>query len=134
MSMLVLTRSGRFKADHMIPNATKCAAMRTRTYEYKVRIEGTAQKLSPEGYLLNNEHVQTYFDSRWGAQAPAWDAVSCERMALTSALELCAKVHAEGTDVRLVSVHIKGSNGAWIEAVCGPHDLLGAQTEGESVN
>lgn len=123
MSTLILTREGRLNASRtMTPTNCKCAAMKTRVYPWKVRIEGTDRRLSKSGFLLNNERVGSYFDERWGAKAKPWNAVSCELMALTSAKELCAMVHAEA-DVTLVEVSIRGSNGAWITARCGPHDL-----------
>lgn len=123
MSTLTLTRAGKLNASKTMNNtACKCAAMRTKIYPWKVRIEGTDRRMSKEGFLLNNEKVGAYFDNRWGVNARPWTAVSCELMALTSAKELCAMVHEEA-DVVFVEVSIKGSNGAWITARCGPHDL-----------
>ena len=116
--MLVkLTRSGRFHASTMRPNPHKCAAMNTRTYPYWVSIEATDKVLSPEGFLFNNERIGEYFDNRFGHKAPAWDAVSCENMALTAAKELAQTMLNDGIDVQCVECQILGSNGAEIKGI-----------------
>lgn len=115
METISLTRSGKFHARTMRANPNKCAAMRTRNYPYTVRIEATDRKLSPEGYLFNNERISEYFDTRFGHLAPAWDAVSCEHMALTACRELAQIMLNEGIDVQCVECLITGSNGAQIK-------------------
>ena len=116
--MLVeLTRSGKIRATSMIPNPQKCAAMRTKTYPYWVRIEGSDRKLSPEGYLFNNERIQSYFDNRFGHLAKPWHAESCENMALEACKDLSSLMLAEGIDVRCVECQILGSNGAKIRGI-----------------
>jgi hypothetical protein len=119
--LVKLTRSGRFHATSMRSNSHKCAAMRTRTYPYWVSIEGTDSKLSPEGYLFNNERVQEYFDSRFGSKAPEWDALSCENMALIAAREIAQIMLNEGIDVQCVECQILGSNGAQIKGIWMPN-------------
>ena len=120
---LSLERGGRFVALRMRPNAHKCAAMRTKVYQYFVRVEATDEKLTAEGFVINNEEVQNYFDARFGRRAPEWDAMSCEMLALTAAREMCAKLLSEGIVVHSVLCRIKGSNGAWIEARCLPNEV-----------
>src|SRR5258707_19106 len=115
-----LERGGRFRAVGMRPNAHKCAAMRTKIYPYQVRIDATDEKLTPEGYILDNALVQGYFDKRWGKDAGTWEAVSCEVLAITAAKELCGMLMRQGVSVRKVLCRIRGSNGAWIEADCEP--------------
>ena len=116
--MLVeLTRAGKIHASTMRPNEHKCAAMRTKVYPYWVRIEATDSKLSPEGYVFNNERVQNYFDTRFGEKAPIWDAISCEMMALTACRELAEIMLNEGIDVQCVECQILGSNGARIKGI-----------------
>lgn len=119
-----LVRGGSFHADKMVPNAHKCAAMHTKVYRYEVSIRAEAVKLSPEGYVINNERVQAYFDTRWGQLAPKpWDAVSCENLALTSAREIGRMLHSEGIECLEVRCMIEGSNGARITATWLPeHD------------
>lgn len=122
--MLVsLERSGQFHAKRMQATPCKCAAMRTKTYRYFVRINATDAHLSREGFVMNNEEIQTYFDSRFGVKAPTWKGISCERMALIAAKELCTRLLAESIALHNVVVRIKGSNGAWIEAICQKGDL-----------
>lgn len=114
---VAIERGGTFHAINMVPNSHKCAAMRTKRYSYFVKVWATDQRLTKEGFVLNNEHIQKYFDERWGRKASAWDAISCERLAIVSALELLDICKKEA-DVKRVQVRIKGSNGAWITAEC----------------
>jgi hypothetical protein len=113
--LIKLTRAGRFHALTMRSNPHKCASMNTKIYHYDVTLNATDKRMTPEGFILNNEHVQSYFDNRWGINAPAWDAVSCELIAITSAKELCELARRDA-DVWRVTVGIKGSNGAWLNA------------------
>jgi len=115
--ILSLERSGQFDAStSMIPNNHKCAAMDTTTYHYTVRIETDGDKLTPEGYLINNELIQAYFDHRFGLAANKWDAISCELMAITSCRELAEQIEQSGIPVQCVECSITGSNGAKIDA------------------
>jgi hypothetical protein len=118
-----LERSGQFHAVNMVPTPCKCASMRTKVYSYFVRINASDSHLSREGFVLNNEEIQTYFDSRFGKNAATWQGISCERMALASARELCQMLLRESVSLTNVIVRIKGSNGAWIEAVCRTEDI-----------
>jgi hypothetical protein len=122
--MLVsLERNGKFHAANMVATSCKCAAMRTKNYSYFVRINATDERLTREGFVMNNEEIQTYFDSKFGKLAPTWKGISCERMALTAAKELCARLLSEQIDLHSVIVRIKGSNGAWIEATCTREEI-----------
>ena len=114
--IISLERAGKFHAVTMRPNDHKCAAMRTRTYQYNVKIEAMADKLSPEGYLMNNERIGGYFDGRFGQHAPQWDAVSCEHMAIAAAKEIADMLIRDLIDVQCVECQILGSNGALIKA------------------
>lgn len=118
-----IERNGQFHAVNMVPNPCKCAAMRTRNYKYFVRVNATDEKLTREGFVLNNEKIQEYFDSKFGKLAPKWNAISCERMALTAARELCTMLLATAITLHEVIVRIKGSNGAWIEAICKREEI-----------
>jgi hypothetical protein len=115
--LINLERAGKFHASTMHPNPHKCAAMRTRTYQYHVRIEASDKVLTPEGFLINNERLQEYFDSRFGHKAPKWEAISCEHMALAAAQELSQIMLNDGIDVQCVECRILGSNGATIEGI-----------------
>jgi hypothetical protein len=96
--------------------------MRTKNYQYFVRINANDSHLSKSGFVMNNEEIQTYFDNRFGKLAPHWTGISCELMALASARELCSMLLKEGIAIYSVVVRLKGSNGAWIEAICNKED------------
>jgi hypothetical protein len=118
--LIKLTRSGRFHAKTMRPTPHKCAAMRTRTYPYWVSIQATDKQLTPEGFLINNERIAEYFDTRFGHKAPEWDAISCENMALIACRELASIMLNDGIDVQCVECQILGSNGAEIKGIWTP--------------
>jgi hypothetical protein len=118
-----LERAGRFHAVGMKPNGHKCASMRTRTYPYFLKIDATDERLTKEGFVINNESIQSYFDKRWGVEAGVWDAVSCEVLAITSAKEICAMLLKQGVSVQRVLCRIRGSNNAWVEAICNPSEV-----------
>jgi len=120
---LSLERSGKTHATNMIVNPCKCAAMRTRVYHWYVKIDANDTRLTPEGYVLNNEYIGSYFEKRFGKLAEKWQAMSCERMALMAAKEIFTLLAKQETDCNRVTVRIKGSNGAWIEATCKPEDV-----------
>lgn len=115
-----LERSGSFRASSMVVNPNKCAAMRTKIYRYDIRIEGTNEHLSKEGFLFNNERVGQYFRQRFGEEAPSWNAISCERMAETAAEEIMNILMKDGVSVKRVCCTINGSNGARITAIFPP--------------
>jgi hypothetical protein len=116
ITLLFLKRDGKFKATSMVPNNHKCGSMRSIVYTYSVKIKAAGSKLTPEGFVLNNELVHEYFIGKFGVKAPKWDAVSCELMALTAAKELADLICSQGVDCRSVWVSITGSNGAKITA------------------
>lgn len=117
---ITLERRGTFRAITMIPNATKCAAMRTKNYAYYVKIDATNERLSKEGFVMNNECVDSYFQRRYGEKAKPWHAVSCERMALTAAQEIMNLLVSDGVSAKRVCCTLTGSNGATITAIYPP--------------
>jgi len=118
-----LERAGQFHAVNMVPSTCKCASMRTKHYRYFVRINADDSHLTREGFVLDNAQIQVYFDSRFGRLAPRWQGISCERMALTAARELCQKLLASAVALQNVIVRLRGSNGAWIEAICKREEI-----------
>lgn len=116
IQLLVLERSGKFRASSMIPNRHKCGSMRSLVYTYAVRVEASSRHLTAEGFVLNNELIHEYFVGKFGVRAPRWNAVSCELMALTAASNLAALIQSQGVDCQRVEVSITGSNGARITA------------------
>ena len=124
MPMLIeITRSGKFRALRMQDNSHKCGAMRSKAYEYAVKIEALDVHLTPEGFLINNENIHLYFQVNFGELTTRnWDAMSCENMARKAAKDLRDMLLNESIAVICVSVSIKGSNGAWLTAKAKPED------------
>jgi hypothetical protein len=113
---LILERAGTFKASTMISTTSKCGAMAMNTYNYRVRIQATSQVLTPQGYVINNEEIQNFFDERFGEKAKPWMACSCENMAQQSCKELTAILRMRKIRLKLIRVTLEGSNGALITA------------------
>jgi hypothetical protein len=114
MAQLEITRGGKFFAKHMINTSKKCGAMSNRSYEYFVRICATDHKLTPEGFIINNEYIQEFFNRRFGKLARPYHAKSCEHLAIQAARELAYLVKLGGVVCQMVEVTIRGSNGARI--------------------
>lgn len=123
---LELERSGKFKATHLVNNHHKCGAMANRVYFYDVKIQAKDTRLTPEGYVMNNELIQTYFDKRFGADAGPWEAISCEKMALTTANDLATQLLDTHIDTLCVKCTIHGSNGALITAIWSKDEQIAA--------
>src|SRR5712664_1948316 len=115
-----LERSGEFVATHMIPTSTKCDAMDSLVYGYEVTIITRGKKFTLEGYVLNNEEVQNFFDRQFGEESGPWHGISCERMAIMAGEFFCRKLCAMRIDVVEVKVGVYGSHGARITSHCGP--------------
>ena len=116
-TLLELRREGRFNsAKSMIPNTRKCGSMASKVYSYSVHVEATDERLTPEGFVLNNELIHTYFVGKFGPKAPKWDAISCELMARTAANDLAEIIRKANVDCLMVRVSLTGSNGATITA------------------
>ena len=121
--LVTLERSGEFEAKSMESTEKKCDAMATRKYRYEVTIETRGKKFSPEGFVINNEHIHEFFERTFGESAAPWKARSCETMATQAAEAICHSLVEKGIDVKDVKVGIYGSHGARITAHCAPEPL-----------
>lgn len=120
---LILERAGTFRAINMIDTATKCGAMAMNSYNYRVKIQAKPKPLTPQGYVINNEEIQNFFDERFGEKAKPWMAFSCENMARVSCEELGALLQNRKIKIKLILVTLEGSNGALITAEWQPKFL-----------
>ena len=117
---LILERAGTFRASSMIDTVSKCGAMAMNSYNYRVKIQAKPKPLTPQGYVINNEEIQTFFDERFGEKAKPWMAFSCENMARISCEELCSLLRNRRIKIKLIHVTLEGSNGALITAEWEP--------------
>jgi hypothetical protein len=113
---LVLSRQGEFTPVNMKENPTdRCGILGLKTYKYTVEVEATDDKLSQEGFVIENSRLHNYFLTRYCSGRP-WNAISCERMAIKGAMEIGRQLIKEDISVTSVKVTMVGSNQAQIEA------------------
>ena len=113
---LVLSREGEFTPVNMKENPTdRCGQLGMKSYKYAVQVEATDEKLSPEGFVIENSRLHNYFLTRYCSGRP-WNAISCERMALKGAMEIGTQLIKEGISVISVTCTVVGSNSAQIQA------------------
>src|SRR5262245_40668250 len=74
--LLRINREGEFKG--MRPSLQQCGKVGQVDYRYFVTIEATNKHLTPEGYVMENRWVESYFQNRYG---PRRNCPSCEEMA-----------------------------------------------------
>jgi hypothetical protein len=113
---LCLEREGTFEPKNMREHDNRCGHVGLMLYNYAVRIDATDEKLSPEGFVIENGRVHNYFITRYCSGKPHV-AVSCERMAVRAAMEIGRTLVKEGISVHTVTCTIEGSNKARLTAI-----------------
>ena len=135
---VTLSRKGLFQVPYMQHTPHQCGSMETRAYDYEVSIRADADELNPEGFIINNESIQEYFEKKYGTLASPWPADSCENLARVAAREIAILCRNAGTRVLCVECMLLGSNGAeirarWLAAEDAlEHKALGAAAGSES--
>lgn len=124
MVKLKLTRAGVFRcsADR---DWTQCGVRGIRELRYRVEIRARPDRLTAEGFIIDNLRVKQYFDARWLNVA---DLPSCEIMAMTACDELRRLVEEGGAECDVVRASIGGVAGdafltAELTAEDRPEDL-----------
>jgi len=114
---LTLEREGEFEPVNMVENSSRCGQLGLMHYRYFVRVEATDERLSPEGFVIENGRVHDYFLTRYCDPKKSFKAMSCERMAVKAAMEIGRTLVEEEISVTSVQVTIFGSNNARLTAV-----------------
>jgi hypothetical protein len=114
---LSLEREGEFVPVNMVENNTRCGQLGHMLYRYIVRVEATDERLSPEGFVIENGRLHNYFLTRYCDVKKKFNAVSCERMAVKAAHEIGKTLLKEKISVTSVQVTIFGSNNARLTAI-----------------
>lgn len=112
-----VNRSGKFKTPMQVGIEGKCGTPDAMEYEYDVIVEGTSERLSPEGFLIDNSKIFRYFDLTYTKAQTPYKAESCERMAMRAAQAIGEYLVAENISVTRVTVVIVGSNLTRLKAV-----------------
>ena len=107
---LSMKRIGKFTIGECEDDTTQCGYKGTRTLDYAVLIEGSPERLTPEGFLIDNFAVQRYFDETYKSVK---QFVSCERIAMKAVSDIRRMV---GIGVKAVSVTVDGTGKAGLTA------------------
>src|SRR5690348_4823989 len=77
---LYMKRTGTFTVGSAGDDQNQCGQRGSRTLQYRVVIEGDCLKLTPQGFIIDNNDIQSYFDQKYGGHVGEF--VSCERIAM----------------------------------------------------
>lgn len=119
--MLVrINREGRFTIPYSARKAEgQCGATGATQYKYFVTVEASNQGLTDEGYVMENQYVDDYFQEEY-THNPNPDAVSCEDMSQRAIEHFLARFEADdelkNVALTRILVRIHGSEISFIEA------------------
>ncbi len=117
-TILKITRESSFITLPSQDDTSQCGREGARSYKYKVTIEATDKYLTPQGFVMDNFHIWSYFNEKYVVKKTPCD--SCEKMALEAIHHF--RILFEGTkelrpvDLRSIYVMISGAEGSSIEA------------------
>jgi len=112
---LILYREGEFTPVNMRENLHRCAQLGVTKFRYAIEVEATDEKLSKEGFVVEQSRLHNYWTTRYCNGKP-WNAISCENMAIKAAMEIGRTLYKEGISVVAVNVTMHGAEGAKINA------------------
>ena len=95
IQQLLLTRGGSFTVAAGAEDATRCGKHGDDSIHYHVAVVGDPDRLTAEGFVLDHNKIQSYFEQAYIA---AEVLPSCERMAMKACEDLARLI---GCPVRL---------------------------------
>lgn len=108
---LSMRRVGQFEVLWSDDDTTQCGPYGTRTLAYDVRIEATEKCLDSQGFIIDNNEIDSYFKRRY-REVRKFE--SCERIAMVACEELRKMLN--GRPIRSIEVTIAGSKLARLTA------------------
>lgn len=81
---LVIERHGEFVVTFSGSNADQCGAIGTQILRYVVRISGTEEHLTDQGFIIDNNDIHAYFVHKY---KKVRDFESCERIASKACMD-----------------------------------------------
>jgi hypothetical protein len=109
---MTLHRTGSFVVNDTAEDHAQCGFRRgDRQVWYDVSIESDSSMLDSDGFVLDNNAVQHYFDDTY---ATVTEFQSCERIAIRAILDLCRLMGPQRC--HMISVEIKPGDYAGIKA------------------
>lgn len=109
-TMFTLSRHGSFAVESPRRDS-QCGNIGTDVLTYRVTVRGVEADLNASGWLLDNNDVPRYFQSRWHSV----DVFpSCERLARTACLDLADLIRSNGGNAAYIAVSVSGIPGSEI--------------------
>lgn len=115
---LRINREGSFTAHADSEHPNQCGRVGLRHYKYFVTIEASNGSLTHEGYVMENQWVDDYFQNRY--TIPGAKCGACETMAQDAVAHFrdlfTVNSDLQRVDVRRIYVRLHGSEYSFIEA------------------
>jgi hypothetical protein len=113
---LVIERHGDFAVTFKGSNASQCGALGTQILRYVVRITGSEDHLTDQGFIIDNNDIHRYFVNTY---KDVQDFESCERIATKACRDFKAMFGVgplSNVHVSEIAVTVGGSPQAGITA------------------
>lgn len=105
---LFMKTAGTFTVGTVDHDATQCGIRGTRELQYRVVIEGNADCLTPEGFIIDGTRIRQYFADTYGGHVETLP--SCEHIAMRA----CEDFHAMLGDKGCLAVEVTvDGTGLW---------------------
>jgi hypothetical protein len=115
--LLRINREGSFSVSESAQTAHQCGKIAQSQYRYFCSIEATNERLTPEGFVMENMWVDEYFQATYNLETK--EVPSCEKMAqdaIAHILHLFARQpDLREVDLRRILIRIHGSPVSFIE-------------------
>lgn len=102
---LVLERRGRFSVT-AYPGAAQCGHVGLTHFAYSCRVTSSSKYLSRQGFVIDNQAIQAYFDGRYSDARSALP--SCEMIALGACHDIAQLVGKGALEVKVAISMIDG--------------------------
>jgi hypothetical protein len=103
---LTIERTGQFSVNFNGSNESQCGLAGTTVLTYKVKIGCEETGLNEHGFIIDNNHIQGYFDSVY---RNVRDFESCERIACKACRDFHAIMDDASVDAQFIEVTISGN-------------------------
>lgn len=112
---LQIQRVGRFRVNFKGPNTNQCGQKNvTRELRYKVEITGDDTVLDQQGFIIDNNDIDRYFQEKYGVE-DGFEFQSCENIAQEACKAFRGRLgHRRG--LKKICVTVSGSDVASLSA------------------
>jgi hypothetical protein len=103
---MTLERTGQFAVTWTESNENQCGLHGTQILTYRVKITSDTSNLNTQGFIVDNDKIQHYFDTRY---KNVKEFGSCEHLAMIACKDLRLLCTKDGAIVKAVDVEISGA-------------------------